>query len=100
MEFKCSGCGACCRRIKQAVENTSHIPEMAFPYSWDENGRCEMLQDDHSCKVYDDRPLLCNVEKVAEFLKLKKKKFYKINNKACLEMQKLDRVEEKYRLKL
>lgn len=73
---------------------------MAFPYKWDESGSCEMLQSDNTCKVYKDRPLLCNVEKVAEFLRVKKNKFYKINHKACLEMQRIDKVDDKFKLKL
>lgn len=100
LKFECSGCGSCCKRISTAVETTKHIPAFKFPYTWDENGKCEMLMDDNSCKVYKDRPLLCNVEKVAKFLKLNKKKFYAENHKSCLQMQEIDNVDEKYRLKL
>lgn len=100
LKFECSGCGCCCNRIADAVANTSHIPAFKFPYKWDENGRCEMLSSDNSCNVYEDRPLLCNVEKVAEHLGLNKKSFYKKNHKACLLMQDIDKVEDKFRLKL
>lgn len=86
MGFKCSGCGCCCKRINIAVENTKHIEELYFPYSWDEDGRCEMLMEDNRCKVYEDRPLLCNVEKIAEHLNLDKEQFYIDNNKACNKM--------------
>ena len=100
MKFQCSVCGACCRRVKDAVAATKHIPELSFPYGWDESGKCEMLMDDFSCKVYDDRPLLCNVEKVAEFMKQDKERFYKENYGVCLILQDMDQVEDKYRLKL
>lgn len=100
LKFECSGCGSCCRRIKTAVLATKDIPGLEFPYSWDDNGKCEMLLDDNSCKVYKDRPLLCNVEKLADKMKLNKKGFYKLNHNACLKMQEVDNVDPKFRLKL
>lgn len=100
LHFECSGCGACCRRIETAVLATQNIEELKFPYTWDKDGKCDMLNDDNTCKVYEDRPLLCNVEKIADHFKLEKKGFYKLNHKSCLEMQKIDNVEEKFKLKL
>lgn len=50
--------------------------------------------------VYENRPLLCNVEKVAELLGRDKEGFYKQNHQACLAMQDIDQVEDRYRLKL
>lgn len=98
--FKCSGCGSCCKRIKDAVANSEHIPALKFPHHIDENGKCEMLLDDNSCMVYENRPLLCNVEKMAEHFDLDKEKFYALNHKACLNMQDIDNVPENVRLKL
>lgn len=99
-KFECSGCGSCCKRISNAVEATKDIPDLKFPHNIDENGKCEMLLDDLSCMVYENRPLLCNVEKMAEHFKLDKQKFYKFNHKACLDMQDIDNVPENLRLKL
>lgn len=86
MKFKCSGCGGCCRKVNRAVEETKHLEGFHFPFKWDETGRCEMLTEDNKCSVYEDRPLLCNVEKISDFLGLDKKKFYKLNNIACNEL--------------
>jgi Fe-S-cluster containining protein len=76
--FPCSGCGVCCLHIKDNIENAiallltgdprkELLEEMAaFPYKYDEAGRCEMLGDDHRCKVYENRPDVCQVSKVWE----------------------------------
>lgn len=100
MKFQCSGCGACCRRIKDAVAHSAHITALKFPYNWDESGKCEMLLEDNTCMVYENRPLLCNVEKVAELMGYDKEEFYKQNYRACLTMQDIDQVDDKYRLKI
>lgn len=85
--FRCSGCGLCCKNVKRAVEVTKHIKELEFPYNWDETGRCEKLMEDNKCGVYDDRPLLCNVDGVIKFFNLDKESFYGDNEKACIELQ-------------
>ena len=87
MSFRCNGCGLCCKHIDVAVKATEHIKELHFPYTWDETGRCDFLSEDNTCLVYDDRPLLCNVEKLAEHFNLDKEDFYKKNEDACVILQ-------------
>lgn len=66
-EFFCHGCGLCCTRIDKIKAQYDEVSKETqqvideFPYTH-KNGRCEMLNDDMSCKVYDSRPTLCNVE--------------------------------------
>lgn len=60
-KFPCSGCGLCCKRLNTIKYE---IPKSIFPYNWDESGRCEMLTDDDKCAVYDDRPLICNIDRM------------------------------------
>jgi Fe-S-cluster containining protein len=73
MSFPCTGCGLCCMTAGKAVdkakalviggETNELVLEMAvFPYKYDEGGRCQMLNDDHTCSVYENRPDVCNVE--------------------------------------
>jgi len=88
--FKCNGCGLCCKNVKRAVEATKHIKELEFPYGWDETGRCEKLMEDNKCEVYDDRPLLCNVDRVIKFFNLDKESFYNENEMACKQLQSED----------
>ncbi len=76
MSFPCTNCGMCCMRAGQVVEsaralisrgafdNNPYVQEIAaFPYGYAEGGRCEMLADDNTCKVYDHRPDICSIEK-------------------------------------
>jgi Fe-S-cluster containining protein len=66
--FPCNGCAKCCRKIELAVafSKQAGFPEEVcnFPYTWDEQGACEMLGPDNKCKVYDARPLLCDVKEM------------------------------------
>lgn len=48
-----------------APESVFYKAAQEFPYSWDESGCCEMLEN-NLCSVYEDRPLLCNVKKISE----------------------------------
>jgi Fe-S-cluster containining protein len=66
--FPCNGCGGCCRKIASAVAfaKQSGFPDEVcnFPYKWNQQGVCEMLAPGNRCKVYERRPLLCNVEEM------------------------------------
>lgn len=83
MKFKCNGCGCCCKKVNLAVEATKHIDKLHFPYKWDDDGVCEKLDINNNCMVYDERPLICNVEKFAEEFNLDKAVFYEQNYRAC-----------------
>lgn len=90
MAFNCTGCGECCKQIgKTLVAQHTLIPWMRavvreFPYKAKENGHCEMLVDD-KCSVYEDRPLLCNIDKMADdtTMPLSKFEWYKMNYEGC-----------------
>jgi len=100
-KFPCTGCGSCCKRIANAVKHydiKNPKDPMYFPYTWDENGVCENLTQNNQCKVYENRPLLCNVEKFAEYKKLDKIEFYKANIRACNYMMDLDGVSSEFRI--
>jgi Fe-S-cluster containining protein len=94
MKFNCTGCGECCKRIPQAlatiesyIEFYGYDPQdLEFPYSHDEKGVCEMLGEDNKCKVYENRPLVCNLEKFSEYRKINKPHYYKANAEACNQM--------------
>lgn len=105
IKFPCTACGSCCKRIKIVVENLDGVANneenlLYFPYKWDETGKCEMLGDDNKCKVYDKRPLLCNVEAVALLLKLDRKDFYKTNAEVCNRLMDEDNIPAELRINL
>ena len=94
--FPCSGCGACCTGVDKIMSNLKYL----FPFEYDETGRCEKLNDDNTCSVYDDRPMICNIDKMREFVDMPKEKFYKLNIEKCnLEMDRQG-IDKKYRIKM
>lgn len=73
-KFNCDSCGICCKLIG--------IKPLGFPYRVI-NNRCEMLGINDRCKIYNNRPLMCNVEKYAETMGIDKELFFKRNEEAC-----------------
>ena len=75
--FNCDMCGECCRHI-------DYIPQLA-PFD-DGNGVCIHLKND-LCDIYDNRPDICNVDKMyeKEFYKIfsTKEEYYKANAAMC-----------------
>lgn len=90
MKFNCDGCGLCCKKVKSVIENNPKFSNpksiFYFPYGYDENGVCENSLD-NKCKVYDNRPLICNVERFADELKIDKETFFKQNESYCQELK-------------
>lgn len=96
-KYPCTSCGACCRRIDKAVAAIHKLGiKIDFPYKWNEKGVCENLTQDNLCKVYEHRPIICDIDRFAEFMKLDKDKFYRVNIIACNEMIKQDKLPQKY----
>ena len=92
-DFPCMGCGSCCRRISQVVNHykvSSKNDVYYFPYKWDENGVCENLTEDNKCLVYDNRPLICNINACAKHHNLDMNDFHARNIRACNHLMDLD----------
>lgn len=98
VKFGCTGCGLCCRQVARALANPQAMPEpyksalKQFPYKAKEDGSCENLLPDNKCAVYEDRPLLCNVDKMFDQHKGKgtigasKKNYLLLQAKSCNSM--------------
>lgn len=98
MNFNCSGCGACCRRIGLIHRE---LKLLNFPYNVNEKGWCEMLGEDNKCKVYNNRPEICSVEKTFhKFLEktMTQKEAYLKQTQSCNKFIKEDKLDEKYLL--
>ena len=83
--YPCTKCGCCCKRVGLAaklVEGT----EFEFPFGWDDTGKCEKLGIDDLCTVYDDRPIICNIDKLMSVLDVNKDEYYKLNIESCNKM--------------
>ena len=91
-DFPCTGCGLCCRNIQNAL--TWDAPKWmkpaiaAFPYKVMPDGSCEMMVG-NQCSVYEDRPLLCNLERQAEELDMpmNRQEWFDMNVKGCHTLQ-------------
>ena len=92
--FPCTGCGLCCH---QAAGLRKIDP--TFPYSARADGSCEKLIG-RKCSVYATRPTICNVEKMAEVLKVDKADWYKQNAAACNSMIREAGEDERYLVKV
>lgn len=100
MTFPCTACGACCRRAKQIISKLDGIddPESIFffPYTYDESGKCENLTDDNKCRIYENRPAVCNTEKMREYYGLTQEEYNQAASKVCNHFIKEDGISEEY----
>ncbi len=63
MDFKCTMCSLCCRGEHMEMRAAGRKTTLEdWGLSLKENGDCINLADDGTCKIYDNRPLICNVE--------------------------------------
>jgi uncharacterized protein len=69
-----------------------------YQYRYDETGRCEKLTDDNLCSVYENRPLICDVDRLMALQKLTKDLYYAVNIQACNDMMEEDDLPLKYRI--
>lgn len=72
---------------------------LSFPYKVREDGSCEMLMKDNKCKVYDSRPIYCNVYELGMAMHKNIEEFYLENITVCNRIMEEDNVEMKYRIK-
>lgn len=81
--FECSKCGICCRNIDK-------IPELSEFHNGD--GVCIYLNRNNLCSIYENRPDICNVEKMYQ-LKYKDimswDEYEKMNMEGCRILRKL-----------
>ena len=91
--FKCVMCGMCCRNINRYRDEVypilkeilgATVPKFDIE---DDNGACVYLTKDNKCSIYEQRPVLCNTEKMFELLSkalnLRKSELYQAQNIAC-----------------
>lgn len=98
--FECTICGKCCMHMKEVLEVLPQLAKVigednaCFPYSHN-NGVCEKLSPDNRCMVYEDRPIICNVNKLSRVIAentgqdfdLIKNDIYKQLKQTCLELK-------------
>lgn len=101
MIFPCTKCGACCRRIKQVVENIGAVTKNSpyyFPFLWNEAGHCEKLTETGRCSVYPKRPLICNVKNMSEHFNIPIDQFINDNISYCNKLIEDDQMPRKFKI--
>lgn len=88
MDYPCTGCSECCRRVQSVLELSHEHPVMQelvrrFPYQTRDDGACEMLTKEGRCSVYESRPLLCNIKMGGQLLKMDEMEWYRLNQVGC-----------------
>lgn len=91
--FPCTCCGLCC-------QNISAINELkVFDLG---NGICKYLDISlNLCKIYNDRPLVCNIDKSFQEKYNKyfnKITFYRENAKICNKLQSKSKLDKKFKI--
>lgn len=80
--FECDRCGICCRRV--------NLNPMYVKFDKG-NGVCRYLDEKTNlCTIYNERPLLCNVDAMYEFLyqdKMTREEFYQLNYEECKKLK-------------
>lgn len=94
MNFPCTSCGCCCKRVGLVKK---FLTEEEFPHNTREDGCCEMLIND-KCSVYDNRPEICNVNKMFLKSNLDIKEYYKLNIEQCNKFMDEDNIPLSFRI--
>ena len=93
--FPCSGCGLCCQNIK----NINELKEYDLG-----NGICMHFDSKtNSCNIYDERPIICRVDKMFELKynkQFNKDDFYIVNANVCNSLQEQYGIDKSFRVKI
>ena len=80
--FPCSKCGACCRHIAKVL-----------PHFDKGDGVCWHLTGDNLCAIYENRPFICNIDKIYDKHfkgRMERKDFYDITKGFCKIVRELE----------
>ena len=80
--FRCDKCGLCCRSIA-GIEIYANLDRG--------DGICKFLNEESNlCEIYDERPLLCNVDKSYDYFfssYMTKEEYEAVNYAACQQLK-------------
>ncbi len=109
-DFPCTQCGECCRHISSVLDHASIeyktsptvIKDLIdrFPYEVNSDGSCSMLDDNGLCKVYDNRPIICNVRLGGILLHQNEEEWYQNRAKGCNKLIKEANLDPKFLIPL
>ncbi len=81
--FICDKCGLCCMQLRRSI--VYHKLDRG-------DGICRYFDDvSRLCTIYEERPLICNVDKMYDMFfenKMLKSKYYQLNYESCKMLKK------------
>ena len=104
VDFPCTSCGECCKNIGKSFVKVLDLDVplavkdliKRFPYEIKENGACSMLNEDNSCSVYDNRPIICNIKLAAKLFQIDEYTWFKQNADACNDLIRSANLDDRY----
>ena len=101
-DFPCTQCGLCCKQLKSTLDNLDSFPTVIkdllkrFPHQTNPDGSCSKLNEDGSCSVYEDRPIICNIDLMGQLLHQDTTEWYRINAENCNKLINAANLDPKY----
>lgn len=90
--------GTILRNALRANQKVVRDAAARFPYEVLPNGSCSMLKD-RKCTVYDHRPDICNLSKMAALTSVPEPDYYRLNAMVCNLMIDLEGMGEEWKVK-
>ena len=91
MDFKCSGCGGCCKLVGFSKHAVGVLPIK-------KDMSCAHLVE-NKCSIYGTRPDICRVEKMSfNYNNLNRKDYYIESTKACHKIIDLLGMDKSYKI--
>jgi Fe-S-cluster containining protein len=90
-DFPCTQCGQCCRHISSILAHSNYptvVQDLVnrFPYEVNDDGSCSMLTEDGLCSVYDNRPIMCNINLMGQLLQQSQDDWHRKQADVCNEL--------------
>ena len=105
-DFPCTKCGECCRQASKILDKSSDFYKNAptvikdlidrFPYEVNDDGSCSMLDSSGLCKVYNNRPVICNISLMGKLFHQSTLNWFKLQADNCNELIKNANLDPKF----
>ena len=109
-DFPCTQCGECCRQASKVLDKSSDFYKTAptvikdlidrFPYEVNKDGSCSMLDSSGVCKVYDNRPIICNISLMGKLIHQSTPDWFQLQADNCNKLIKDANLDSKFLVNL
>ena len=88
--------------MKDIISNSDSFPTVIkdlinrFPYDINPDGSCSKLNEEGLCSVYENRPIMCNVQLMGQLLHQDTTEWYRMNADNCNKLINAADLDPKY----